>query len=162
MHNPYSPPEARVEDVQVVKGSGVKAVTIGVLVDIGGSTLAGILLTMIYGVYLMASGVSEDKLMEAIFNMPHDSLIGMVGVLVGCLFSVLGGYVCARIARHSEYKFGLIASCISVIFGFVVSMGAYSLPMNLALSFVTFGSVMLGIQLGVSKNRAPQQPRPAP
>lgn len=154
MHNPYSPPSTKVEDLDAAKGSGAKAVVIGLLVDLGGTILASIVLMAIYAFDVAASGVSEDELMAAISNVPHDSWVTSVGIVIGCLFSVLGGYLCARIARHSEYKFGHIVSGISVLIGLLVGTEAYSLFMNVALAFATWASVMAGVQLGVSRNRA--------
>lgn len=158
MHNPYSPPSTKVEDTGPTQGSAIKAVAIGLLVDIGGSILAGMLLTTLYAFDLAASGVEEDELMEVIANIPSDSWVSDVGMGIGCLLSVLGGYLCARIARHSEYKLGHIVAGISVIFGLALGMEGYSLFMNAALALATWASVMAGVWLGVSRNRADQQP----
>jgi len=154
MHNPFSPPSARIEDIGAPKGSGIKAVAIGLLVDIGGTVLASFLLLFIYAFGLLASGVSENEFMEAMLNIQHDSWVLVIGIVIGFFFSVLGGYFCARVARHSEYKFGLILSGISIITGFPFGIGMVSLLMNVALSIGSFVSVMAGVWLGVFRNRA--------
>lgn len=154
MHNPYSPPSTKIENVEVAKGSPIKAVVVALLVDIGGSILAGGLLTAIYAFDLVNSGTQEDELMEAISNLPPDSWVYIVGIAIGCLFSVLGGYLCARIAKRSEYKFGHVVSGISVTFGLIVGIETYSPLMNFALALATWASVMAGVHLGVSRNRA--------
>jgi len=153
MHNPFSPPSARIEDIGAAKGSGIKAVAIGLLVDFGGSALASFLLLFIYSFGLLASGIPENEFMEAMLNIQHNSWVLVIGIVIGFFFSVLGGYFCARVARHSEYKFGLILSGISIILGFPMGIGKIPLLMNIALSIGSFVSVMAGVRLGVSRNR---------
>lgn len=155
MHNPYSPPSAKVADVGIdaAKGSGVKAVLIGLLIDLGGSIVIGIVLTVIYSFQLAAAGLDEDEIMAAMSNIPFDSWVFIAGAIIGCFCSILGGYVCARIARHSEYKFGNILSAISIIVGSLMVIEAYSLFAIFVLALMTWASVMVGVRLGVSRNR---------
>ena len=45
--------------------------------------------------------------------MPPQSALTMLGILLGALMSVLGGYVCARIVRRDEYRVGGIMAARS-------------------------------------------------
>jgi hypothetical protein len=53
--------------------------------------------------------------------------------------SALGGYTCARIARHSEYRLGAILAVLSTALGFLLRTGEESLLHNAALAGVRFG-----------------------
>lgn len=118
MHNPYAPPSAQVGDMEIRKGSRIKAILAGLAVDIGGSMLAGI-------AFIAA---------------------------VGFLFSALGGYACARIARHSEYRLGAILAVLSIALGVLLGTGEESLLHNAALAAAAFASTMAGVRFGVSRN----------
>ncbi|MGH8630701.1 MAG: hypothetical protein ACREU7_08045, partial [Burkholderiales bacterium] len=68
--------------------------------------------------------------------------------------SALGGYVCARVARRSEYKLGAILGVISTLAGLSMAIWYYPLKMNVTLAVVTFLMVMLGARLGYLRNRS--------
>src|SRR5690606_37718675 len=63
--NPYAPPGAAVGDLPAKPGSAVKAVVLGFLVDIGGTLVGTIVLGIVYGIVLAASGASEEELIAA-------------------------------------------------------------------------------------------------
>ncbi len=62
MTNPFAPPASRVKDFTTSRGSPFKAVIVGLVVDFGGTTIAGVLLTIDYGIVLGSSGASADQL----------------------------------------------------------------------------------------------------
>jgi hypothetical protein len=68
------PPEPDVEKMNFKKGSPVKAITIGVVVDIGGSLVLGIILVMIYSVLLASEGLSPEEIEYQLINLdPHST-----------------------------------------------------------------------------------------
>jgi hypothetical protein len=156
-HNPYSPPGASVADPSAKPGSPVKAVLAGAAVDIVGSLVIGAILSVIYGASLAVSGASVEEIAAASSEVPVDSWLFISGILVGCAFSVLGGYVCARIAKRSEYGLGCIVGAISALFGLLFALGHYPLFVNLGLGLATFASVLLGARLGYARNHAAGQ-----
>jgi hypothetical protein len=81
------------------------------------------------------------------------SWVSIAGSIVGCGFSVLGGYLCARIAKRSEHKLGGILATISTGIGLLLGMNRYSLLVNLILIVATFAAVMIGVQIGYSQNQ---------
>ena len=151
--NPYNPPGATVSDPEARPGSPVKAVLLGALVDIVGTLVVGTLVAVTYGASLAASGASVEEIAAMSSDVPVDSWLFIVGLLVGCGFSLLGGYVCARIAKRSEYKLGCILGGISVVAGLLMAMGEVSLAIDLGLILATFAAVLLGSHLGYLKNR---------
>jgi hypothetical protein len=83
---------------------------------------------MFYGAYLGATGGTADDLMTLARGNGIDSPMALALALVGCMFSVLGGYVCARIAKHSEYKLGLVLAACSVVAGLALGGAANRIP----------------------------------
>ena len=150
--NPYAPPEAAVHDVPPKPGSWFKAIALGLAVDIGGSLLATIILAVIYGAALGAAGVRREDIAATMQASANDSWFFYVGTLAGLSFSVLGGYVCARIARRSEMKFGAILAALSALSGFLLAGDEQQLGTLLSLTLLGFGAVLVGARLGLAKN----------
>jgi hypothetical protein len=151
--NPYAPPEATVKDLPAKAGSAFKAVAFGLGADIGGTFVAGIALALIYGVVLGASGASTEEIMASTKAIGTDSWLFYAGALVGLAFSVLGGYVCARIARRDEMRLGAILAGLSALIGVLFSGEAYQLGTLISLTLAGIGAVMIGARLGYTKNR---------
>ncbi len=153
-HDPFTPPAANVEAPDLKRGSAVKAVLVGVAVDIGGSTVFGVLFTIAYGIYLAASGQTPEQMQASMADIGYDSPLGIVGMIVGCLFSVLGGFLCARIARHSEYRLGAVMCGITLVFVAFTGFGPNVHPAIAAVLVVlTVASILVGIHLGARQNR---------
>ena len=148
--DPFRPPSSNVEVRQYKRGSAVKALLLGLAVDLGGTFLFGFLATLVIAVFLGATGRAHE-VESALGGFSYDSGPGIVLLMIGCFFSVLGAYVCARSARHSEYRLGAIMAGVSVVLG--VLLDSQPAAMTLLLSVVTVASVMTGIHLGVRANR---------
>jgi hypothetical protein len=151
--NPYTPPESRVADPENEPGSPLKAIAVGLAVDIGGTFMAGLVLVFAYGIALGASGVGADEAATALANISPYSWVSAAGFAAGSGFSVLGGYLCARIVKRSEHKVGAILAALSTIVGMLASMGSYSPLANFILAAAGFAMVMIGVQMGYAKNR---------
>lgn len=151
-HDPFKPPSSDVSVPDIRRGSAVKAVVLGAVTDIVGSMIASFVFFVAYGAYLAMTGNSPDQIGARTGDVGFDSPVGILVNIVGCLFSVLGGFVCARVAKHSEYKLGGILSAVSVALGVLVSGGAE--PMIALYSLLTIASVMIGIHIGARRNRS--------
>ena len=151
--NLYTPPQAALADTDAKPGSPVKAVLLGVMTDIGGTLAVSLVLGIVYGMKLAASGASQEEIGALSANPTLDSGFSIAASLLGCGFSVLGGYVCARIAKHSEYRLGAITGAIAAMIGMLLGASSYPLAADIGLAGLTFLSVMLGARLGYGKNR---------
>jgi hypothetical protein len=151
--NPYAPPEAAVRDLPAKAGSAFKAVAFGLAADIGGTFLAGIVLALVYGAVLGASGASTEEIVASTRAIGTDSWLFYAGTLVGLACSVLGGYVCARIARRDEMKLGAILAGLTALIGILFSGEDYQLGTLASLTLAGIGAVMIGARLGNTKNR---------
>jgi hypothetical protein len=151
--NPYAPPQAALKDAQPAAGSAVKAITLGLVADIGGTFAATIVFVVVYGIVLGASGASPEEIAAAAEISSTDSWLFYVTALLGLGFSVLGGFVCARVARRDEMKLGAVLAAISAVLGFALAGDTYQLGTLLSLSLASIGAVMAGARLGYAKNR---------
>lgn len=151
--NPYSAPGARLADPAPRPGSPYKAVGLGLLTDFGGTLALSTILAFIYAATLAGAGTSPEEIQEAIQNVSTDSWYFWVGAIGGGALSVLGGYVCARIARQSEYTLGAILAAINVVLGLVLGGGGIDVGMRVVLNAATIACVMLGARLGKTRNR---------
>ena len=155
--NPYATPEARVAERRRQPGSPYKAVALGALTDLGGTFLFSMLLMFIYGVALSGSGVQPEDMEAAMRDAAStESLFFWVGSIGGCGFSVLGGYVCARIAGQSEYTLGAILAVVVVVLGMLLfGTGGYDFGMSVFLNATTVAAVIVGAWIGKKQNRRP-------
>jgi hypothetical protein len=154
--NPFSPPKAGSSSRRSRRGSPVWAVTAGALADVGGSLVVGVLVAIVAAAFLVTEGTPPEKV-EAVLTSDPLSPLAIFGYLVGCGFSSLGGYLCARIAGYAEYRLAGIVAAISVSFGLLVSVsGGRRMPIALdaLLVLATLGSVMLGAWRGAARNRS--------
>lgn len=113
--NPYQPPAAPVTgaDRDERSGSPVKAILVGLTVDVGGSMVAGTILVVAWGILLGAGGANAEEL-DRFFN--QSDTFQWVSLGTGLAFTVLGAYVAARIANRAEYRYALMLGLCSLAF----------------------------------------------
>lgn len=148
-HNPFAPPRAKVTDAGANEpGSRIKALVLGGLVDVGGSTLIGFPL---YIALQNLSGMSGAQIAAQAIQ-PSTSIFWLNAV-AGAFFSTLGGYVCARIAKRDELRLGLLLGSVVALFGFLVGSATYSAVANLMFALIELAFVVLGARIGQDRNR---------
>lgn len=155
MTNPYRAPAAVVADQDRPVGSPVKAVIFGVLVDILGTTAMSFVVMVVYGIFLASRGAGQQEIEQAASQLDPLSGMGLFISALGCVFSFLGGYVCARVAGQAEMKWAAVVAAISLAFGVIVGLQAYSLAMNLLLAAPATAFVLIGGYAGARRNRRP-------
>jgi uncharacterized membrane protein len=149
--SPYRPPQAAVADQDRPRGSPVKGMLFGVLVDVGGSMVAAFILFFIWAIWLGASGLDAEAITQAMVENDPMSGISLTGYGVGAAFSWLGGYVCARVAKETELRCAAVVAAVSA--ALALAMGTeLPLPLNLLLAALTVGAVMLGGWMGAQRN----------
>lgn len=152
MTNPFRPPSSRVADGVARPGSALRALALGLAADIGGSLLAGLLLSLVYGAVLGGQGASAKEIETAMQNLPVDSWVSLLGMALGTACSAWGGYVCARVARRREFALGAVLALLSILSGLLLGGGQYSLGLNLMLAAAGFLAIMFGVRLGAARN----------
>lgn len=92
----------------------VKAVVIGLLIDIGGTLGVGFLVGVFVGIYLIVKGVPPDRMEEAIYSSFGFLLLSLI---IGLFFTGLGGYIAAKIAKTAELKHAFVVGLLSTLTG---------------------------------------------
>jgi hypothetical protein len=154
MHNPYRAPTTPVTDAPPPPRSPILAVLAGVAVDIGGSVVSSVVIGIVYYATLASRGGSPEEIGAALSEMGSSSGYFVVAVATGLGFSVLGGYVCARVARRKERRLAAIAGLLSVATGLSIGGASLGLWGNAGMALLSFASVMLGGELGRRRNVA--------
>lgn len=153
MSNPYDVPRSEIRAVAELRpGSAVKAVSLGLVVDFVGTLVFGFLAAIVYGAMLVQAGVPVEQIAERMTTVSLLSGFGLAAILGGSLFSLLGGYVCARIAKADELRIGAVMAVLACLLGFWMGSGTYPLLENLLMVVLTFGVVMAGAALGRRRN----------
>ena len=149
----FKPPATEVRDPPALQGSAVKAVALGLVVDIVGTMLFSIALGMAYAIHLGRTGMNEEQIRSAASNATPGSFLVIVGTVAGAGFSVLGGYVCERVARRQNYRVGLVLGCVSA--GLAVLVGWSSTPplQHVFFSLLTVVCVLVGTRFGHDNRR---------
>lgn len=153
--NPYSPPKAAVADQPRPPASSLKAVLAGLAVDIGGTLVSGTVFGVIYAIWLASAGMKGSEIQAAASTITPYSWVWIASMLAGSFFSVLGGFVCSRMARRPDYKLGFVLGALSAALGLMSSYKSHSLLGNAALTCLTLALVLLGTKLGRVRSGAP-------
>jgi hypothetical protein len=150
--SPYRPPEAPVADQDRPRGSPVKGMFFGVLVDIGGPLVLEVALIFVWAMVLGASGQDAQAIQEALSRQADPmSGISLVANSLGMVCSFFGGYVCARVARETELRCAAVVAGVGIVF--VLLLGADQMtPLLFALVLLGAAIVMLGAWVGARQN----------
>lgn len=120
MSSPYEPPRTRLEDRGTPSGPRRPtwlAVLLGLGADIGGTYIFVIAIAIMFGVIAGFSGQGQEGYEAMMRSTPVEILL----FIVGAGFTVLGGYVSARVANHLEYRHGLYLGAASLASGLLMS-----------------------------------------
>lgn len=109
----------------MLKKISLKGVILGALVNVGGTVIwaiaADVYLDIKYHIYLLPQiqQASKTQILAG-----QDLAIVVLNILVGGGFSILGGYIAARIAKHNELLNGTLSSFLCVVPAFF-TIGSY-------------------------------------
>ena len=143
----FKPPSTRVEDPRRGRGSLVKGVIAGLVVDLVSTMVFAVVASIGWGLVLGAEGRSPQEIEAALARADADPIMSASFLALGILCSVFGGYVCERIARRGDYRAGAILAGLSAVLGLATGASGTSLPMLALMAFLTVGSVLLGTRL---------------
>ena len=149
--NPFQTPQSDVDRPENTAGKGSLwlAVLIGGVVDIGGTMVYGMVVGIIYVVQNATPNMTAqdaesilEKLSQDISNL--ESTLGILSLIIGMAFSVLGGFICALLAKARWRKAVLILAGIMSLYGLVVGSQNIPLVKLIILTSLTFASIYLG------------------
>lgn len=150
--SPYAPPASDIAVTAVRPGKVWKGVLLGLLVDIGGSLVASIVLGIAYAVFLALQELPREQALALLRDADSNPFIHWTGLLLGSMFSVLGGYVCARIIRHQELRWGALTGVISAVIGLALAGTEAAQGSVILLFALTIALVSAGAWLGMKRN----------
>ena len=133
------------------RGSPVKGMILGVVVDIGGSLIASFVLLFAWAMWLGASGMDAESIAQTMAEPDPLSSFSLTSYAVGGGFSWLGGYVCARIAQETELTCAAMVATISTLLALAMGFGL-PFALHLFLTALTAAAVMLGGWMGQRQN----------
>lgn len=137
----------------MARGAPVKAIVYGVLVDVGGSFAAGLVLAVAYSIMLASSGATPEEMQHAFAEPDPMSWPSLAGFVLGAGASLLGGYVCARVAAVHEMRSVGVVAAVSGIVSLAMGSGGYAFEWSAVLALAGMAAVFAGGVLGTRKNR---------
>jgi|SoiMethySBSTD1v2_1073268.scaffolds.fasta_scaffold645269_2 hypothetical protein len=147
MHNPYEPPRADLIDKRKPPGSLLKAVVVGVAIDLGGTTVVSFLAVVVYAALLTSRGQTTEQIQQSVDALVPWSGFGLILAALGCLMSMLAGYQSAAIANRTNYLAPGILSAISTGVGAYAGGRTYSAWVLSVLSGITVAMTLSGAWL---------------
>ena len=151
--NIYKTPQSDLETEDKDPVSLIKAIGLGLLTDLGGTLIASIAVGVMW---VSRNTDSDPEQLNRILMTPGSDPFNAMLVL-GLGMTVLGGYVCASVARRRNFVAPAIQGLILLAFG---AMGSHSTPvgMLLLMNIGTVLAVMGGAWLRIRRIR----PRTSP
>jgi hypothetical protein len=156
------PKPQRHPDAPETTGSPLRAVLTGLAIDIGGSEVLRIVLSIVYAFQVTSSGLSDEQMKAALEQMPPESALAILGLVLGSLCSVAGGYACARVARSDEFRAGGLMAAISGLLSLMLGAGQAADDMLLLFTATTVACNLLGVKYGREHNLRLAQPAAPP
>ncbi|APV48910.1 hypothetical protein BWI17_03950 [Betaproteobacteria bacterium GR16-43] len=154
-NSPYAPPKANLGAGHTAKepGSALKAVLVAFVVKVMLSFALGIVFVAIYSGFLAATGKSTDEIVELMSTIADHGATDAIIVVMEGACSILGGFICARIARHSEYRLGAILGALLAAFLWIADTDEDTKGLLAATMIVNVLATMIGVWIGVRFNR---------
>ncbi len=138
-------------------GTPLRAVLTGLAIDWCGSQVVGIVLAT-----LATAGLSDEQARAALEQMSPQSTYALLGMALGLLCSVAGGYACARIAQRNELRIGGVMVAISGMLALMLGSGQGSDDLTLLSAACTVACELLGVKYGRDHNRRLARPADPP
>ena len=109
---------------------------VGAIVDIVGTNIWAIFMTIYvmfsFNILQMATSSPTEATAKVLDIFQTNPLIFSVNFIVGAMFSILGGYIAALIAKHDELLNGALSSFLCILSG-VYGLATGSSPFYLVL-----------------------------
>ena len=99
--------------MEKLKGISIKAILIGLVVDIMGSIISGFILGLILGLFYAMQRMSAEQIADKMKAPP----VMIAGLIIGFVFTFIGGFIVGRIAKKSEILNACIMGLIGVLLG---------------------------------------------
>ncbi len=157
--NPYESSIVRSTSDEDQPRIRISAVLLGLLADIGSTMMAGIVLVIVAAVSMGVQGGDPEAFAEELEAMP---LVNYGGFFLGCLGTVLGGYVAALLGKVWPFKHALLMGIGSLLLGVGMTL-AFNMDLTSIKSLASMAIVIPMALLGgyiYTLQRGPLPPDP--
>jgi MFS family permease len=123
-----------------------KAVLTGGVVDVVGSTAIAFTMAVVVAMQTDLTSVPPSEQARALTEATQNgSGLHRAGLLLGGLFSIVGGYVAARVAKRGEILNGALSAAACLLLGiWTLATGAIHLPLWQHLFFFALSPALGG------------------
>lgn len=135
----------------------VIGVIVGLCLDQIGSNLLWLVATFFRATYLTILGYSRDEIMEIMMQIDINTTYAYAVMSIGCLISVASGYVCANIAKRTDYKVALIFAFLDTLSALAISyplnpdfFAVEHIVRSSMLAAATFAAALLGATFAIN------------
>jgi len=151
--SPYAAPASEVEVFEERKGAPWKGIVLGLLTDIGGSIVLSTLIVTVIAMIMTSHGVDQNEMRTLVLGPERSLFITAALYGTGLLFSVLGGFVCARIVKQSELKWGAVMAVLSTLIGLAMGGNHEGTALTFTLYVASIVATIAGAWLGMKRNQ---------
>ena len=109
---PWAPPSQERRQISIL------AIVLGVLTDIGGSLILGVVLGVVFAFYLLSQGASPENIADEM----QGTTFYLVGTALGLCLTVLGGFIAGKVAKRSEILHGALTGATSTVLGLLMQL----------------------------------------
>ena len=156
--DPYRPPTARLSPGAAdTLGSPLIAVLVGLVVDIGGTLLTNPVIGVAYATHLAASGMQPEQIVQVGRPLADNPVFTAIEVAVGLGFSVLGGYLCARIVGRDEYRWATVMAVLELLVGLAFTGEDHAIGFELAMFVLSCCAVLSGAWVKLKTTRSEER-----
>ena len=151
----YKTPEANLVVPDTKPGRPVRAITVGVLLDITLTLLFDLIRNIGAGVYIgfMRGAYEIDATIQELISSAEPwGIYYNIGVALGIIATIIASYVCARLARQNIYRYVFIM--ITIVIAMTIPFMQTSTPVEqiVILNLLTFTAAITGARLYVYRN----------
>ena len=126
------------------------ALLAGIAADILGSLIGGVAVGILMGIFLVVQGVPPAEMVERL-EAPTALVLGGI---VGYCFTMIGGYVAARLARRAELLHGGLSAALATLVGWTIPLSnPIPIRLRILLSLLTIPIGVLGGWIALAERR---------
>ena len=142
--NPYQTPDSNLDVPELLEQRPIRGIVLGLVADLGGTTLCSVVLVLIYGSMLASQGMNAADIEQTLSSVETFSLYGNISTLFGLAMSFLGGYVCIRVSNGVDLTNPIALGVITFLVAVLLAWDAYDPIEFVLLSAVSFMATLWG------------------
>ena len=143
-NNPYESPDSDVNKSEKHRARPIRAIVFGVIIDIGGTIVGVVILTIVYVAILASSGATQDEVDRVLSTAKPTTFFGFVTAMWGVFMSFIAGFYCVRISRAIDWRYPATLALLVFIIGIAMAGGTMDSFILYLWSFFSVGATFYG------------------